>query len=243
MRYAIISDTHANIDAVEVVIKDLKKQSVDKVAFLGDAVGYGARPEEVCNLIRPLVDFAVLGNHDAAVTGRMDYSQYYDAAKNALNWTHDQLSETNLNWLKELPYTATDGDIEFSHGSPLYPHLFDYIFSPEQVYELINHYEGLQRVTFIGHSHLTLSFKIENDHVTPVMQSEILCEADKKYIITVGSVGQPRDRDPRASYGIYDTETLLFQYRRLEYDTKSARKKILKAGLAEIFGERLLVGM
>lgn len=243
MRYGIFSDVHGNIEALSVVLEHLKTQNVDAYAFLGDAVGYGANPNEVCDIIRPLADVAIVGNHDAAVTGRMDYAEYYEAARHALDWCQTRLSPQNLSWLRELPYKRREGDVEFSHGAPLAPEMFDYLLAVDDVLDLADVQEELAAVTFIGHSHLTISFKIQGDEVTPLLSSEIHCEPDAKYIITVGSVGQPRDRDPRTCCGVFDSERRTFTFHRLEYDIDSARRKIHEAGLSQVFGDRLLVGM
>ncbi len=243
MRYGIFSDVHGNLEALSVVLEHLRAENVDAYVFLGDAVGYGANPNEVCDLIRPLVLHAIVGNHDAAVTGRMDYTEYYDAARHALDWCKSQLSPDNFAWLRGLPYKVRDGDLEFCHGAPVAPEAFDYLFAPSQVVDLLDAQDSLAKVTFIGHSHLTISFKIEGEEVTPELASEIDCADDAKHIITVGSVGQPRDRDPRTCCGVYDTEARRFFFHRLEYDIPTARKKILDAGLSTVFGDRLLVGM
>jgi diadenosine tetraphosphatase ApaH/serine/threonine PP2A family protein phosphatase len=243
MRYGILSDAHGNLEALTVVLEHLKTQNIDEYVFLGDAVGYGANPNEVCDLLRPLVTHAVLGNHDAAVSGRMDYSEYYDAARQALDWCAAQLSAENMQWLRSLPYKVSGGLVDFSHGAPLIPEAFDYLFAPEQLVELLGSYDAFAGVTFIGHSHLTISFELQPDQVAPILVPEIVCRPDAKYIITVGSVGQPRDRDPRASCGIFDTEDRTFVYHRLDYDVLTARQRIIDAGLSPVFGERLLVGM
>lgn len=243
MRYAIFSDAHSNLEATEAVLDYLSTQEIDCYAFLGDAVGYGPNPDEVCNLIRDIADIAIVGNHDAAVAGRMDYSEYYEAARHALDWCAERLSSENLAWLQGLPYKHREGYIEFSHGAPIAPEMFDYLFAPEQVIDLLEVEEELAEVTFIGHSHLTVSFRIENPLVLPLMTVEIDCDPVAKYIITDGSVGQPRDRDPRACCGIFDSETRVFQYHRVEYDVIAVRNKIIDAGLSPVFGERLLVGM
>jgi diadenosine tetraphosphatase ApaH/serine/threonine PP2A family protein phosphatase len=243
MKYGIFSDVHGNIEALGVVLDHLKKQSIDKFAFLGDAVGYGPNPNEACDAIRSLVSYAVVGNHDAAVSGRMDYSEYYDAARHALDWCAERLTKDNLGWLTKLPYKMREGDVEFSHGAPVAPEMFDYLFAPEQVIDLLDAFDDLAPVTFIGHSHLTISFKIFERTVTPIIASKIVCDPRAKYIITVGSVGQPRDRDPRTCCGTFDTTTRIFSYHRLEYDVLTTRQKIIDAGLAAVFGERLLVGM
>src|SRR5687768_3546459 len=161
MRYGIFSDVHGNLEALTVVMDYLKKARVDSYVFLGDAVGYGANPNEVCDIIRPLVEVAIVGNHDAAVTGRMDYTEYYDAARQALDWCQRRLSPENLAWLGGIPYKVRKEDVDFCHGAPVAPEVFDYLFAPEQVVDLLDAAGDLAQVTFIGHSHLTLSFKIE----------------------------------------------------------------------------------
>ena len=165
MRYGIFSDVHGNLEALTVVLEHLGKQSIDRYIFLGDAVGYGANPNEVCDLIRPLASVAIVGNHDAAVAGRMDYSEYYDAARHALDWCAQRMTPENMAWLKQLPYKQREGDVEFCHGAPLVPEVFDYLFGAEQVFELLDAFEELAPVTFIGHSHLTISFRIDPDAV------------------------------------------------------------------------------
>jgi len=244
MRYAIFSDIHANLEALSAVLAEIDRLGVDRRVFLGDAIGYGASPNEVCDLLRPRIDVAVLGNHDAAVCGRMDYSDYYDAARYALDWTTAHLSAQNLDWLRGVPYKVREGELDFSHGSPLYPDMFDYLFAAEQVQDLVYEMgDALAHVTFIGHSHLTVSFRVDHGEVEVRAVSQIECDENARHVITVGSVGQPRDRDPRACFGLYDSESRHFEHRRVEYDVHRARQKIIDAGLSPVFGERLLVGV
>ena len=244
MRYGIFSDVHGNIEALDVVLDFLKGEGVDRYAFLGDAVGYGANPDEVCTKIRELEPVAVMGNHDAAVCGRMSYEDYYDAARHALSWCKERISPENMQWLKDMPYKVREGHVEFCHGAPVMPQAFDYLFSADQAMGVLRGgFDSLAPVTFIGHSHLTISFRISGSSVEPIIEKQVECDEQANFIITDGSVGQPRDRDPRACCGIYDTETRLFTYHRLEYDIFSQRRKILDAGLATVFGDRLLVGM
>lgn len=244
MRYGIFSDVHGNLEALDVVLPWLRDQKCDAYVFLGDAVGYGANPNEVCDRIRPFANVSIIGNHDAAACGRIDFAEYYDAARQALSWTADQLTPENKAWLAALPFKVRHGEVEFSHGSPIRPEAFDYLFAPEQVEAMGAAVAELAPVTFIGHSHLTISFYVDLAcQVQPLIADIIDCSVDAKTIITVGSVGQPRDRDPRACCGVYDTETKVFTFQRMTYDVHAARQKILDAGLAPVFGERLLVGM
>lgn len=244
MRYAIISDIHGNIEALEKILDKFEELGgIDKYYCLGDIVGYGAEPQACCDRVRELCEVTLLGNHDAAVAGRMDYSYYYDAAREALDWCRERLSETNMEWLKGLPYTHRLGNIELSHGSPFQPEEYDYIFALEQAREVARLKEDLATVTFIGHSHLTKVFAITEDDALDVVAPKFRLRDGMKYIITVGSVGQPRDYDPRACAGLYDTETQEFEYLRVEYDVESQRQKIIDAGLAQNFGTRLLLGI
>lgn len=244
MRYGLLSDVHGNLEALDSACVHLAEQQIDRTIFLGDAVGYGANPSEVCDSLRAWADVSVLGNHDAAVCGRMDYDAYYQAARQALDWCKSQMSARNISWMRQSPYKVREADLEFCHAAPVAPEMFDYLFGVEQVVELLDAYDELARITFIGHSHLTISFCIRDNEVTPIIAPQIVCdEPDAKYIITVGSVGQPRDRDPRACCGVFDTETNIFEYHRLNYDVQTTRQKILDAGLPAVFGERLLVGI
>lgn len=243
MRYGIVSDVHGNLEALTTALSHLRGLGVDRYAFLGDAVGYGADPEAVCCILRGLGGVAILGNHDAAVAGYMDTSAYYPAAREALAWCRAQLSAESLAWLQALPYTMREGDVAFCHGSPHLPEQFDYLFGVEAVEDLLAEGAQLAPVTCIGHSHLTLSFVIGAEGVIQQVVPRIVCDAAHRYIITVGSVGQPRDRDPRSCCAVFDTETRCFDYHRLHYDLQTTRQKILAAGLAPVFGERLLVGI
>ncbi|MBX2813705.1 MAG: metallophosphatase family protein [Myxococcales bacterium] len=245
MKYAIVSDIHGNIEALEAILAVFEERGgVDAYYCLGDIVGYGAEPQACCDRVRELCAVTLLGNHDAAVAGRMDYSYYYDAARDALDWCRERLSEENIAWLKGLPYThRLEGDIELSHGSPLQPEEYDYIFALEQAQEVARLKEDLASVTFIGHSHLTKVFALTADEALDVVAPKFSLRDGLRYIITVGSVGQPRDYDPRACAGFFDTETKEFEYIRVEYDVESQRQKIIDAGLAHNFGTRLLLGI
>ena len=243
MRYGIISDLHGNIEALEATLKSLESENIDKYVCLGDVVGYGANPEECVNRVRGLTEVSILGNHDAAVSDRMDYSYYYDAARQALDWCKGKVSPETIGWLKERPYRHRENGIDFCHGSPICPEEFEYIFTREKAKELIPHWDELEPVTFIGHSHLTRSFAISKDEAYNVRGPEFTLRPEYKYIITAGSVGQPRDYDPRSCCGVFDTETRLFKYVRSEYDIEAQMNKIVAAGLAYNFGARLLVGI
>lgn len=244
MRIGILSDVHANAEALSAVESALERLGLDQVMCLGDVVGYGASPDECCERLRALADVALLGNHDAAASGRMDYGYYYDAARRALDWTREHVSGDNLSWLAGLPYTESVGSIGLSHGSPVIPSEYEYVFALEQARELLPHYHRLPEVTFIGHSHLCKAFALSEDgEVSDVFAPRIELGPGRRYIISVGSVGQPRDYDNRSSFAVYDTEARSVEYHRVAYDIATAAQKIVDAKLAPNFGRRLFLGV
>ncbi len=245
MRIGIFSDVHANIEALSAVVEALSDESIDKYVCLGDTVGYGASPNECCDVVRQLSEATVLGNHDAAVAGRMDYSYYYDAARSVLDNHAAVLSDDNMAWLQRLPYRYPMDDIgiQLCHGSPVNPEEFDYVFAPEQARELLPHVDLLPHVTFIGHSHLAKVFALEKDDVSEISATKFKLRERATYIISVGSVGQPRDYDNRACFAIFDTERQEFELRRIEYDIEAAASKIFELRLSRNFGNRLYIGV
>lgn len=243
MRIAIFSDVHANIEALSAVFEAYKTERIDKFVCIGDVVGYGASPNECCDLIRTKAAYTILGNHDAAVAGRMDYSYYYDAARAALDMHAKLLSPENMTWLRSLPYEVRENEIHFCHGSPVNLEEFEYIFSVEQAARCLEIWDQLGTVTFIGHSHLCKSFALTREDVFEVVATKFAIRPDHRYIISVGSVGQPRDYDNRASYTIYDTEERVFEFKRVAYDIDAAAAKIFATDLERNFGNRLFLGV
>jgi diadenosine tetraphosphatase ApaH/serine/threonine PP2A family protein phosphatase len=244
MRIAVLSDVHANLEALTEVERAIAGRGVDLVASLGDVVGYGASPNECCEVLRRLTGVALLGNHDAAVTGRMDYAFYYDAARHALDWTAGVLRPDHREWLFGLPYAHRIDDVGFSHGSPLRPEAYDYILASEQAAELIPVLDALPRVTFIGHSHLTKVFALQaGSEVVEVSGRKFRLRPGYKYVVTVGAVGQPRDYDNRACFVLHDTDERTVEYVRVPYDIETAAQRIFAARVATNFGRRLFLGV
>lgn len=246
MIIGIFSDVHSNLEAMTTVREAYAEdeRDIDMYVCLGDVVGYGANPNECCEIVREIAEITILGNHDAAVCGRMNYAFYYDAARNALDWHAEQLREEHHDWLRSLPYSEVWQDVEFCHGSPINREDFEYVFNIHQANGLIDHWDDLQHITFIGHSHLTKAFSLDLDEGATEISGPVLeFEADKKYIVTVGSVGQPRDNDNRACFGFYDTEAKTFEYQRRDYDVRSAAKKIFQSDLSSDFAKRLFFGI
>ncbi|MSP17885.1 MAG: metallophosphoesterase [Myxococcales bacterium] len=244
MRIGIFSDTHANIEALTAVVDAFKSERIDSYVCLGDTVGYGASPNECCEIVRNLAAFTILGNHDAAVAGRMDYSYYYDAARHALDVHAKMLAPEHLEWLRSLPYQRRDfGSLYFCHGSPVNVEEFDYIFAPDQAAQCLDMWDELGEVTFIGHSHLVKAFALTRDEVFEVLTPRFEIRPGHKYIVSVGSVGQPRDYDNRACFAVYDTLDKVFEIKRVAYDIERSAQKIFAADLERNFGNRLFLGV
>lgn len=245
MRLGIFSDIHANYEALSAVLESLKHESIDAYHCLGDVVGYGGSPNECADIVREIATHTILGNHDAAVAGRMDYSYYYEAAREALDKHAEILSSDNTAWLKTLPYDVRvkDADVYLCHGSPVRLEEFDYIFAPEQARECLPQYAEMAQLTLIGHSHLCKVFELSRHDVEELPAQDLVLKADRKYVVSVGSVGQPRDYDNRASFTVYDAEARRFEFHRVEYDIEAAASKIFASSLERNFGHRLFIGV
>ncbi|MGD8859200.1 MAG: metallophosphoesterase family protein [Myxococcales bacterium] len=245
MRLGIFSDVHANLEALSAVMEGYRHLGVDRHYCLGDVVGYGANPNECTSIVREVADVTILGNHDAAVAGRMDYSYYYEAARQALDAHANVLTKENMAWLKSLPYKrmVEDANLLLCHGSPVRIEEFEYIFAPEQARECLPIFEQLGHLTVIGHSHLCKVFALKPGFVEELPAQDFELQDGFKYIVSVGSVGQPRDYDNRASYTIFDTDKRSFEFHRVEYDIDLAATKIFDAELERNFGHRLFIGV
>jgi predicted phosphodiesterase len=231
MRIAVLSDIHANYEALSAVLQVLEGESIDTYYCLGDTVGYGGSPNECCDIVRKISKHTILGNHDAAVAGRMDYSYYYEAARQALDSHAQMISDENMKWLRELPYKVTLDElgVHLCHGSPVRLEEFEYIFAPEQARECLPLFGELGHITLIGHSHLCKVFALTETSVEELAPIDFTLDPDRKYIVRIGSVGQPRDYDNRASFIIFDTDSKHFEVRRVEYDIETSADKVLRA--------------
>lgn len=244
MRIGILSDIHANYEALEALRPALDKSGLDELICLGDTVGYGGSPNPCSDWVRSNTAGAVLGNHDAAVSGRMDYRYYYNEAREVLDWTRETLSGENQNWLKSLPEVYRRWGCLFCHSSPVEPMAFDYIYTTIHVQSLLKNYKELSPLTFIGHSHLYRVFAIgPKRQIAEITASEVTLAEDKKHLICCSSVGQPRDYDNRAGAVVYDTDERRITLLRCDYDIQKASEKILKAGNSPNFAQRLFEGM
>jgi predicted phosphodiesterase len=242
MRWAILSDVHGNLEAFQAVIEDLRSEGVDQVAFLGDVVGYGADPNECLALLRDLTDWAVAGNHDYGAVGLTNIHVFNPVARAAVLWTRDQLSEENLTYLRRLILLRQKEGTTFVHATPNQPQDWNYIFTFPEAEEAFQGFLG--NLAFVGHSHRPLVLVKENDGEVEVSSGEeILLKKEARYIINVGSVGQPRDGFTEAAYGIYHEGSGKYLLKRVSYDVRAAQKKIIRAGLPPFLAQRLSRGI
>lgn len=241
MRYGVISDIHSNLEAFEAVLGSMERDGVDQYMCAGDIVGYGADPSgciKIAVSIKP--SGIVAGNHDLGTVGAFDLEYFNDHARTAAEWTAGVLSPEEKIYLGSLRLVYRGDDLEMVHGSLSDPQEFGYIASEDDAFMTFQLMAG--SVCFIGHSHIPGIFVQNGDVARFTGAGKARIEDGKKYIINAGSVGQPRDGDPRASYVIYDTNGMTVEIKRVEYDIAGAAKKILKAGLPTRLAERLYEG-
>lgn len=233
MRIAIISDIHANLEALESVFADIDAVEADRIVCLGDIVGYGADPVACLALVRQRVRLCVLGNHDAAVFSLHERAHFNPNARLAVDWTASQLSADDVEYLRALPYRVSQDDMLFVHSAPRAPEQWDYVFSGMEARLQGRHFH--ERLCFVGHSHVP--------GLHPIEAGTSTYRHGQRYLINVGSVGQPRDGDWRGSYGLLDTVAGTYENRRVEYDVGTATRKILDRGLPRRLAERLAAGV
>jgi predicted phosphodiesterase len=233
MKYAIISDIHANLEALTKAFEIIDRHGVDSIVCLGDIVGYGANPNECVALIKERCSAVILGNHDAAVFTPSIASDFNSMAQRAIEWTTKYLTEEHRCYLSTLPYQQEKESLLFVHASPDSPASFDYIISSEDAIGTFHAFT--QQLCFIGHTHVPAIFSRSGRAAS--------VDRDGQFIINVGSVGQPRDGNPMLSFGIFDSSAWEYQLIRSRYDVERASEKIIGAGLPRELGFRLMYGM
>lgn len=244
MRYAVLGDLHANLTALEAVLTALDGREVDALLSVGDVVGYGAAPQEVIRLLREVGATVVKGNHDAAVTGELDPSWFNPFARAAVDWTAAQLTRDEMTWLENLPLTAHLEHCAVAHGTPSSPERFDYVQCTEDADPSLDALEV--PVCFIGHTHVPvtiLRMADTPDRTSYTTDDAVDLSEVSVALINVGSVGQPRDEDPRAAYGLYDSDRGLYELHRVEYDIQREATRIRAAGLPDTLADRLHLGV
>lgn len=242
MQTLVLSDIHANLEAFKALLRAVE---FDRVWVLGDLVGYGANPNEVIDIVRDLEpELMVRGNHDKACAGITEPESFSDAAKAAVLWTRRELSSQSLSFLRALEKGPAGSDRWLiSHGSPRDED--EYLLSEHQLRTQL--YSVNRPFCFFGHTHVPLVYSANGGDPRPRLRyfpggTQITLRPEGAYLINPGSVGQPRDEDPRAAAALIDTEELEVRFLRVEYPAVEAAEKIIDAGLPEILGRRLLCG-
>ena len=246
MRYLVLTDIHANLEALEVCLADAVQRTYDETLVLGDLVGYGADPNAVVERVQALTPVAIVrGNHDKVACGLEQAEGFNSVARNAAKWTLDILTPEHRAWLADLPQGPHDVDdlIQICHGSP-----FDedaYIFDELDAVRALK--LSSRPLCLFGHTHYPITFELSAEGFDSIGPSatavtELQMKAGSKYLVNPGSVGQPRDGDPRAAYAIADTTQKRIELFRLTYPVEQAQAKVIKAGLPEVLAQRLALG-
>ena len=238
MKIALFSDIHANWEALETAIQYTKSHSVDQIVVLGDTVGYGANPNECFDWVVNHASFSLMGNHEKAMIDPSIRSWFNEVAREASIWTSKVMDQSLTDQIEGLIYSKLEGDLMFAHGSPDEPKEFHYIFNYEDAKPAFHHMQS--RICFVGHTHVPGCFCEQEKSAEYLQPGIIHLDKEKRYILNPGSVGQPRDKDMRLAFGIFDTEEESFEIVRLDYDKQKAADKIRKAGLPDFLADRLL---
>ncbi len=240
MRAAIISDIHSNLPALEKVLEDIDNRGIDEIFCLGDIVGYGANPRECLALVRERCTKVVAGNHDLGVVGKADLSRFSTSAKIAAEWTADILDFDERKYLAELPLKLELGDVCLVHASPREPANWDYLNFKSMLPGQFASFDG--KICFVGHSHYPLVWNDFGEKIIPDNRGAFQLDEGTRYIANAGSVGQPRDGDPRTGYVLFDDTKREITFFRLNYDIERAVSELKKNGLPERLASRLYRG-
>lgn len=246
MKYLIISDIHSNLEALSAVLATVKRKKFHRILVLGDLVGYGANPNQIINIIRKLKQAVVIrGNHDKVASGLESGDNFNKAAVTSALWTRKKLTPDNRSYLIRLPQgpLMVDSQIMVSHGTPIDEDA--YIFSDYDAYEVFQVMDF--KICFFGHTHLPVIYAVSNQRLYTFRPNAEKVKVELvngfKYLINPGSVGQPRDKNPLASFAMYDSDRRTLTFKRVEYPVPRAQGKILKAGLPQSLANRLSIGV
>lgn len=242
MRLGLLSDVHANLEALQAVLISGHQRGVEQWVCLGDVVGYGADPLACIQLVRERCRIVLMGNHDAAVSGLMDARSFNAVARTAVQWTAEQLSAAERYYLASLPLEHTDGIVHCVHAEPHRPAAWGYVADVHTAGEALDHTSAL--LCFVGHSHRAFVCARHGDRTDLCTARSGTVELDgaARYLANVGSVGQPRDGQWRSCYGIWDQEQRALELVRCPYDIESTQQKIRAAGLPNFLADRLAQG-
>lgn len=240
MTTAILSDIHGNVEALEAVLAEIDRRRPDRIICLGDIVGYGASPNECLAQVRSRCETVLLGNHDAAASGGPEAARFNIYARVAAEWTMKTLTRDNREYLQRLPLTATHDSFFLVHASPACPRDWEYLLDRFDAEPQFHYFT--ESMCFIGHTHQPAIYLADPGGTKSLPLSEGALDPNRRYIVNVGSVGQPRDHDPRACFVLYHESSTTLEYVRVPYDIEGAQSKIRAAQLPEVLAARLATG-
>jgi diadenosine tetraphosphatase ApaH/serine/threonine PP2A family protein phosphatase len=240
VRVAVVSDIHGNLQALEAVLGSIDQDAPDEIWCLGDLVGYGPRPNRCCELIAERADVCLVGNHDLAALGRLDLEIFSPDAAVSAAWTAQMLKPDTRTLLEGLESKSEREGVGLFHASPRDP-VWEYVLSPGVAYAALG--DAPQDLVLVGHSHVALSFRLSNTTLATAAEGTELDFAGDRCLLNPGSVGQPRDGDPRAAWLLLDLEAGHATFRRVEYDIATAQTEIRERGLPEVLAARLEHGV
>lgn len=245
MRYLVLSDIHANLEALEAVLEAARDIPHERLLVLGDLIGYGANPNEVVDRVRDLAPHVVIrGNHDKVGAGLEPSDAFNAVARTAIRWTYEALSDDNRDWLADLPAgpVVVDDLLEICHGTPQDEDM--YVFDDGDVLRSMQ--AANRRLCLFGHTHVQVGYRLVNQSLTletaDLRRPLHIPISHGHYLINPGSVGQPRDGDPRAAYGVYDAQAQAVEIYRTPYPVERTQARIREAGLPEALAQRLMIG-
>jgi diadenosine tetraphosphatase ApaH/serine/threonine PP2A family protein phosphatase len=238
MQFIVLSDVHGNLEALMSVIDEVKANYNGDILFLGDSAGYGPDPSECIRIIREVSKVILAGNHDWAATGRMDTTYFNPYARTAIEWTQEQLTEGDRAFLDTLPLIYRHEEIYLVHSTPKEPEQWHYLLTKWDAY--INFHYFDERICFIGHSHQPVIIEMDPEGEIHISRDRVDLKEGCRYIVNAGSVGQPRDGNPDASYVVFDGHRI--EIKRVPYDIVLTQEKMRRAGLPEYLIQRLAVG-
>jgi len=241
MRYGIFSDVHSNLEALETVIKAYKSEKIDIYLCLGDVVGYGANPVECIQITKDIAQITIAGNHDWATAGLFSLEYFNDWAKKAVLWTQEKIDSANHKFISSLRLVYENEDLVLVHGTLNQPEEFNYmtdLLQASRTFALMR-----KSICFLGHTHsVGILIQDKEERIDYQREERLKLKEGYRYIVNVGSVGQPRDGNNKASFCIYDTKKQEVSIKRIDYDVKSAQAKIIAADLPRFLATRLSAG-
>jgi len=239
-RFVVCSDIHANLPALRAFFNKVDSEGYSRIFCCGDIVGYGAHPNECCDLIRGRGIPVVMGNHDRAAAAPGMVESFNDVARAAIVWTHEALTPENGEYLRGLPYVINEGDFTFVHASPHQPEEWNYILTLNAAKLNFGFFD--RWICFIGHSHQPFVVELSRDGMRSQAEPQVMLSREKRYLINVGSIGQPRDRSPLMCYVTVDLEQNVLSFNREPYPVGETQQSIVDAGLPWELAERLQYG-